>query len=117
MLADCSTPAPLPPERRGYFSVTLLFLVRFPRFCSDSTKSKLRVGSSSVTFSSVSSAYFICAQVMVKEHVGNFERSRCLGEIVIKLDGLNLTTYTLGWYRLFAPYTVELGSAESLHLL
>jgi len=56
-------------------------------------------------------------QVMVKEHVGNFERSRCLGEIVIKLDGLNLTSYTLGWYRLFAPFTVELGSAESLHLL
>jgi len=54
---------------------------------------------------------------MVKEHVGNFERSRCLGEIIIKLDGLNLTTYTLGWYRLFAPSTVELGSAESVHLL
>jgi len=54
---------------------------------------------------------------MVKEHVGNFERSRCLGEIIIKLDGLNLTSYTLGWYRLFAPFTVELGSAESLQLL
>jgi len=56
-------------------------------------------------------------QVMVKEYVGNFERSRCLGEIIIKLDGLNLTSYTLGWYRLFAPSTVELGSAESVHLL
>ena len=56
-------------------------------------------------------------QVMVKEHMGNFERSRCIGEIIIKLDGLNLTSYTLGWYRLFAPCTVELGSAESLHLL
>ena len=61
--------------------------------------------------------YFVGAQVMVKEHLGNFERSRCLGEIIIKLDGLNLTSYTLGWYRLFAQSAVELGSSESVHLL
>ena len=56
-------------------------------------------------------------QVLVKEHLGSFERSRCLGEVIIKLDGLNLTTYTLGWYRLFAPFVVDLGSVESVHLL
>lgn len=58
----------------------------------------------------------VSLQVLVKEHVGNLERSRCLGEVVIRLDGLDLTTYTMGLYRLFGQFAVDIGSTESVHL-
>lgn len=53
-------------------------------------------------------------QVQVKERKAGFDKGRCLGELLIKLDNLNLTTYTTGWYRLFKDSLIEIGSSDSI---
>lgn len=52
----------------------------------------------------------------MKLKTGAFERGLCLGEVYIRLDSIDLSKKTTGWYRLFRKGDVEIGSTESLHL-
>ncbi|XP_056020049.1 regulating synaptic membrane exocytosis protein 1-like isoform X2 [Ostrea edulis] len=47
---------------------------------------------------------------------GAFDRKQSLGEVVIKLDGLDLMHQSSNWYKLFPSGATDFGSNESLHL-
>ncbi|KAL5021135.1 hypothetical protein ScPMuIL_000290 [Solemya velum] len=44
----------------------------------------------------------------------NFDRKICLGEAMVKLDTLDLSQHTMGWYKLFQMGSMDFGSCESL---
>ncbi|XP_041358994.1 regulating synaptic membrane exocytosis protein 1-like isoform X2 [Gigantopelta aegis] len=54
-------------------------------------------------------------KINIWERCKGFEKKRCLGESVVKLDSLDLNQQTVGWYKLFPVNTTELGSDESLY--
>ncbi len=53
-------------------------------------------------------------QVQVKEKGGSFDKNPSLGVAVVKLDNLDLSKHTSGWYKLFMQSAIEYGSTESL---
>lgn len=53
-------------------------------------------------------------QILIKEKCSGFDRNPCLGEVVVKLDNLDLGSRTTGWYKLFKESATEFGSTESL---
>ncbi|XP_021345230.1 regulating synaptic membrane exocytosis protein 2-like [Mizuhopecten yessoensis] len=55
-------------------------------------------------------------KVKIWARQGAFDKKLCLGETVIKLDGLDLSqhTHTLSWYKLFPQGATDFSSNESL---
>ncbi|XP_025109485.1 regulating synaptic membrane exocytosis protein 2-like [Pomacea canaliculata] len=53
-------------------------------------------------------------RIVVWERPRNFERKQSLGEAVVRLDALDLSTHTMTWYKLFPVNSTDLGSTDSL---
>lgn len=55
-------------------------------------------------------------QVNVWERIKGFDKKKsCLGETVVRLDSLDLSRHTTGWYKMFTMNATDLGSSESLY--
>ena len=56
-------------------------------------------------------------QIQIKEKSSGFDKNRCLGEVVVRMDSLDLSSHTNGWYKLFQPDAADMNdSNDSLHL-
>ena len=51
---------------------------------------------------------------MLKNKLTAFERNPSFGDVLIKLDRLNLSVYNEGWYKLFKQSKPTIPSTESL---
>ncbi|CAH1775833.1 unnamed protein product [Owenia fusiformis] len=47
---------------------------------------------------------------------GCLDKKQCKGEVVVKLDSIDLGTLTVSWYRIFPKGLVEVGSTESINM-
>ncbi|XP_046357037.1 regulating synaptic membrane exocytosis protein 1-like isoform X1 [Haliotis rufescens] len=55
-------------------------------------------------------------KVNVWERIKGFDKKKsCLGETVVRLDSLDLSRHTTGWYKMFTMNATDLGSSESLY--
>lgn len=52
-------------------------------------------------------------QINVWEKQKTFDKKVCLGEIVVKLENLDLSRHTVGWYQLFSPGATDMSSDEA----
>ncbi|GFR90974.1 regulating synaptic membrane exocytosis protein 2 [Elysia marginata] len=55
-------------------------------------------------------------KVDVWERVGSFEKKCCRGEVLVRLDGLDLCRHTVAWYKLFQINSTDYGSDEFLNV-
>ncbi|RUS70820.1 hypothetical protein EGW08_021420 [Elysia chlorotica] len=55
-------------------------------------------------------------KVDVWERVGSFEKKCCRGEVLVRLDGLDLCRHTVAWYKLFQINSTDYGSDELLNV-
>lgn len=55
-------------------------------------------------------------QINVWEKQKVFEKKSCLGEVVVKLDNLDLSQVAPSYYTLFTISAADLGSEDSLSL-
>ena len=53
-------------------------------------------------------------QIVLKNKLSGFERNPSFGDVLVKLDTLNLSVYNQGWYKLFKQSTNTIPSTESL---
>ncbi|XP_036360697.1 regulating synaptic membrane exocytosis protein 1-like [Octopus sinensis] len=52
-------------------------------------------------------------KINVWEKQKTFDKKVCLGEIVVKLENLDLSRHTVGWYQLFSPGATDMSSDEA----
>ncbi|KAK6989258.1 hypothetical protein BgiMline_012463, partial [Biomphalaria glabrata] len=48
------------------------------------------------------------------ERTSSFEKKSCRGEVLVRLDGLDLSKHTVAWYKLFQMNSTDYGSDEFL---
>ncbi|XP_077990833.1 regulating synaptic membrane exocytosis protein 2-like [Glandiceps talaboti] len=54
-------------------------------------------------------------QIMIWEKLGTLQHNRCIGEVQITLDELELSKHTVGWYTLFPSDVYNMGSSDSIN--
>ncbi|XP_012944640.1 regulating synaptic membrane exocytosis protein 2 [Aplysia californica] len=54
-------------------------------------------------------------KVNIWEKAGSFEKKLCRGEVLVKLDCLDLSKHTMAWYKLFEINSTDYGSDEFLN--
>ncbi|GAB1608458.1 regulating synaptic membrane exocytosis protein 1 [Argonauta hians] len=52
-------------------------------------------------------------KINIWEKQKTFDKKVCLGEIVVKLENLDLSKHTVGWYQLFSPGATDMSSDEA----
>ncbi|CAG5129655.1 unnamed protein product, partial [Candidula unifasciata] len=54
-------------------------------------------------------------KINIWERTGSFEKKACRGEVLVRLDGLDLSKHTMAWYKLFQMNSTDYGSDEFLN--
>ncbi|CAL1540834.1 unnamed protein product [Lymnaea stagnalis] len=54
-------------------------------------------------------------KIDIWERTGSFEKKSCRGEVLVRLDGLDLSKHTVAWYKLFQINSTDYGSDEFLN--
>ncbi|CAG5123611.1 unnamed protein product, partial [Candidula unifasciata] len=55
-------------------------------------------------------------KIDIWKRTSNFDKKACLGEVLVRLDGLDLSKSTVAWYKLFQMNSTEYGSEEFLNV-
>ncbi|XP_055884644.1 regulating synaptic membrane exocytosis protein 1-like isoform X3 [Biomphalaria glabrata] len=53
-------------------------------------------------------------KIDIWERTSSFEKKSCRGEVLVRLDGLDLSKHTVAWYKLFQMNSTDYGSDEFL---
>ncbi|XP_059166066.1 regulating synaptic membrane exocytosis protein 1-like isoform X2 [Physella acuta] len=53
-------------------------------------------------------------KIVIWERAKSFEKKLCRGEVLVRLDGLDLSKHTMAWYKLFQINSTDYGSDEFL---